>query len=192
MPAKLICTGRVVIAFVMFSIFVVMVSIALTYPAQARFMPLVVGIPGIGLTLFELIREVRRALHPETAVESDNAGSSGLPGDISRLIGQESAPLTQPDAPKLTPAEEAHRERMLLAYFTGLIGGILFFGFWIAMPVFIATFLREREKAGWRFALSSAIVTDVLLYAIFTKGLGVELHTGFITDWVMDMFAPGY
>jgi len=192
MPAKLIFNGRIVIAFVMFSIFVVMVGVALTYPAQARFMPLVVGLPGIGLTLFELIREVRRALHPETEVESDDAGSSGLPGDISRLIGQEAAPLAQPDAPKRTPAEESRRERALLAYFTGLIGGILFFGFWIAMPVFIATFLREREKASWRFALLSAIVTDALLYAIFTKGLGVELHTGFITDWVMDIFAPSY
>jgi hypothetical protein len=191
MPAKLVFNGRIVIAFVMFAIFVVMVGVALTYPPQARFMPLVVGLPGIALTLFELTREVRRALHPEMAVESES-GSSSLPGDISRLIGQESAPLSQPDAPKLSPAEETRRERILLTYFTGLILGILFFGFLVAVPVFIATFLREREKASWRFAILSAVATDVLLYAIFLRGLGVDLHNGFITEWLMDLIAPGY
>ncbi|MGE5539075.1 MAG: tripartite tricarboxylate transporter TctB family protein [Gemmatimonas sp.] len=191
MPAKLIFNGRVLIALVMFLFFVVMVGIALGYPAQARFMPLVVGLPGIALTLFELFREVRRAARPEVAATADHGASSGLPSDISRLIGQDAA-LPQGDAPKLSAAEESRRERILLTYFTALIGGILFFGFWITIPAFIATFLREREKAGWAFALSSAIVADVFLYVIFVRVLGVDLHNGFVTEWAMDLVAPGY
>src|SRR4051812_10082246 len=119
MPAKLIFNGRVVLAFVMCAIFVTMVTIALGYPSQARFMPLVVGLPGIGLTLFELIKEVRRALRPDTVAELDSGPSGGLPSDISRLIGQDAVPPPKLEAHKLSAAEESRRERALLAYFTG-------------------------------------------------------------------------
>ena len=92
MPAKLICDGRVMMALVMFLIFVTMVGFALGYPAQARFMPLVVGLPGIGFTLFELIKETRRALTETGETESSGGDSNAiaLPDNVSRLIGRAS------------------------------------------------------------------------------------------------------
>ncbi len=51
--------GRVITAGIMFAIFVSMVGFSFTYPAEARFMPLVIGLPGIVLTLIQLVSEIR-------------------------------------------------------------------------------------------------------------------------------------
>jgi hypothetical protein len=190
MPAKILFSGRVAIALTMFLFFAIAVAIALTYPAQARFMPLVVGIPGIALTLFELIREVRRAL---TAENGENGGAGGgaieLPTDVSRLIGQTSVAV-EAEAPKLTRAEEQKREWILLLYFTLLIGGLLFLGFWITVPTFVLVFLREREKAGWLTALAGAAATLAVLYFVFDRTLGIDLHHGFVTEAVWEYLFP--
>ncbi len=44
-------SGKIAMNLVMLAIFVVMVGIALQYPPQARFMPLVIGLPAIALCL---------------------------------------------------------------------------------------------------------------------------------------------
>ena len=191
MPAKLICNGRVMMALVMFLIFVTMVGFALGYPAQARFMPLVVGLPGIGFTLFELIKEIRRALTEtgDTESVSDNSNAIALPGDVSRLIGQESVTV-QGETQHMTPAELQKRERILLVYVTAMIAALIVFGFWVTVPAFVATFLREREKASWRMTIGSAVAVIAVLYFVFYRGLGIDLHTGFVTQWGWDILFP--
>lgn len=191
MPAKLICNGRVMMALVMFLIFVAMVGFALGYPAQARFMPLVVGLPGIAFTLFELIKEIRRSLTETEKTDSVGGDSNtiALPEDVSRLIGQESV-LVQGETPQLTGAELQKRERILLGYVTAMIAALIVFGFWITVPAFVALFLREREKASWRMTIGSATAVLAVLYFVFYRGLGIDLHTGFVTEWVWDILFP--
>lgn len=53
--------GRVVVAGLMLLIFAVMVGLALTYPGEARFLPLVIGIPGLVLCVMQLMIELRSA-----------------------------------------------------------------------------------------------------------------------------------
>lgn len=186
MPAKSIFTGRVMMALVMFLIFTTMVGIALGYPAQARFMPLVVGIPGIALTLLELVREIRRARSDEAPAGSDgDTGVVSVPGDVSRLIGQE-AVSAGAAAKSMSPAEIQKREWILLTYFTALIAGILVFGFWIAVPAFIVTFLRERERAKWTLTIGLAAAATAVIYVVFHRILGMDLFTGFVTQSVWD------
>jgi hypothetical protein len=53
--------GRIVTAGVMLAIFVTAVAIALIYfPASARMLPLVVGIPGILLSALQFVNELRQ------------------------------------------------------------------------------------------------------------------------------------
>lgn len=191
MPAKLICNGRVMMALVMFLIFMAMVGFALGYPAQARFMPLVVGLPGIGFTLFELIKETRRALTETNEPESpgDDSNTIALPDDVSRLIGRDSVTVQGETAP-LTAAELQKRERILLGYITAMIAGLIVFGFWVTVPAFVAAFLREREKASWRMTIGSAAAVMAVLYFVFYRGLGIDLHTGFVTQWAWDLLFP--
>ena len=51
--------GRVLVAGLMFVIFAVMVGVAFTYPGDARFLPLVIGIPGLVLCTVQLMIELR-------------------------------------------------------------------------------------------------------------------------------------
>ena len=51
--------GRTLTAAIMFAIFAVMVGLSLTYPADARFLPLVIGIPGLLLSALQLAIELR-------------------------------------------------------------------------------------------------------------------------------------
>jgi hypothetical protein len=53
--------SRVVFTGLMLAIFVAMDAMALTYPYKAGLMPLVVGLPGAVLCLFQMIVELRRA-----------------------------------------------------------------------------------------------------------------------------------
>ncbi len=51
--------GRVVVAGIMLLIFAVMVGFALTFPGEARFLPLVIGVPGLVLSLAQFVIELR-------------------------------------------------------------------------------------------------------------------------------------
>lgn len=51
--------GRVGTALVMFLVFATMTLLALGFPEKARLMPLLVGIPGTLLALFQLVVELR-------------------------------------------------------------------------------------------------------------------------------------
>jgi hypothetical protein len=52
--------SRVVFTGLMLAIFIAMDAMALTYPYKAGLMPLVVGLPGAALCLFQIIVELRR------------------------------------------------------------------------------------------------------------------------------------
>ena len=147
----------------MLAIFVGMVAVASQYPPQARFMPLVVGIPGIVLCIFELIRELRTAsAQPTVAVDRsvDEPGSAGA----------------------------GRREIVLWAYFIAFVAALILFGFWPSIPVFLLLFLRFAAGESWRFSLILTVLGTVVLFLVFQKGLGVTLHPGFITGLVLEQF----
>ena len=78
------------------------------------------------------------------------------------------------------------REIILWSYFLGLIGGILLFGFWPTIPVFLLLFLRFEAELTWLKAVLVAAVGFTVLYLAVAKGLRVELHQGFITSYLID------
>lgn len=51
--------GRTITAGVMLAIFLIMVGMALTYPGEARVLPLVIGIPGTILSAIQFVVELR-------------------------------------------------------------------------------------------------------------------------------------
>jgi len=152
-------SGRFAMTVVMLSVFVAMVGIASQYPPDARFMPFIVGIPAIALCLLQLGLDFRDSLRSKT------------------------------------PAPEAHgertvrREMIMGGYFIGLVGGLLLFGFLLAVPVFVAVFLRHWAQTSWRFALGLTAAASVILYTVFVRVLGVALHPGFVTGYVLDRFS---
>lgn len=170
----------------MLAVFTTMVGVALTYPAGARFMPLTIGIPAIGLCLLQVYLDLRRK--DATTQERDEIREAEE--KASRVVGHEVhfEHVEIADVPT-DPRELVRREVIAWSYFLGFVVGILLFGFWISIPIFLISFLRERAKASWTKALLLGGTASIAFYLIFTKGLGVTLHQGLITGWIVDRMA---
>jgi len=193
MKSSLVKYSNSVMTVVMLAIFVVLVGLASGYPPGARFMPLVVGIPAIVLCLLQLAldaRERRRgaAEISDTRSELEKAGEK-----VSRMVGRRvdfriSHEFMPGVGPEISPQEMVRRELVLWGYFLGFIAGIIVFGFWAAIPVFLVAFLRFQAKAGWLFSLGLGIGASVLMSFVFERLFRVVLHTGFVTDYVLGLF----
>lgn len=173
--------------FVMLAIFTTMVGIATTYPPGARFMVFVVGIPAIGLCLLQLAIDLARRRVPSA---EENA-LQDAEDQVSRIAGRRvhfEMPSDSGLLPEtvLEPRERLRREIVAWSYFIGLIGGILLFGFRITVPLFLVAFLRFQARTGWRAALLYGVGGAMAMYLLFEKLLRVSLHTGFITEFVLD------
>jgi hypothetical protein len=190
MPAKLLINGRILMALVMFLIFATMVGIALGYPAQARFMPLVVGIPGIALTLIELVRETIHTLRPAAKPGAERDESEAMPEGVARIVARAERAAPAAVMQGKDPSGAQKREWILLSYLTAMIAGLLLFGFWIAVPAFVIVFLKEREKTGWPLTIVLTIGALAVLYFVFYRALGVDLHEGFITEAIKEVLFP--
>lgn len=155
--------GRLVMSLVMLAIFSVMVAMATQYPPQARFMPLVVGVPGIALCVIQVLLELA-ARRRATA-----AGMSAVTADVPG-------------------AEARRRELVLWGSFLGLVASLILFGFYVTIPLFLVAFLRGYAKESWRFSLGLSAAGSTLLALVFHVGLGVVLHPGFLLEPVLDHF----
>lgn len=141
----------------MLAIFGGMVGVATQYPPQARFMPLVVGLPGIALCLVQVVLEIAARRRATTGVTADGPG-----------------------------AEARRRELVLWGSFLGLIASLILLGFWLTIPFFLLAFLRGYAKESWRFSLALSAGGSMLLALVFHVGLGVMLHKGFLLEPVLD------
>ena len=170
----------------MLAVFAIMVGTAMTYPEGARFMPLTIGIPGILLCLLQIGLDFRRPL--DTRPEKDEMQEAQE--KAAKLVGHkvEFGEAALIDAPQ-DQKEMARREVLTWAYFLGFIGGVLLFGFYAAIPVFLVAFLRERAGATWKRSLMLSGVASVAFYLIFAKGLSVVLYPGALTGLIMDRLA---
>jgi Tripartite tricarboxylate transporter TctB family len=168
------------LTFIMFLIFTSMVAISFDYPSKARFMPLVVGIPGIVLCLIQLAIDLFRSPAADTA------------SSVGQSIAAASAPESshQEELPEFGP-HTARQEVIMWSYFVSFIAGVILFGFYISVPIMLLTFLRRQGEASWKFALAMAVIATLALYLMFGRLLGIELHPGFVTRWVMHALGLG-
>ncbi len=167
--------GKVLMSLVMLAIFVTMVAMAATYPPDTRFLPFVIGIPGIVLALIQVASELvdarRAAGAPPTAKPGPDASA------------HEKAEAAAHGVYERPP--EVRREIVLLAYLVGLAAAVLLLGFWLAIPVFVIAFLRFHERETWRLTLALTASAWVVLYLMFDSLLGIIVHEGFLTQYVL-------
>jgi len=146
-------------------IFTVMVAISSQYPAGARFMTFVVGLPAIALCLLQLALDVReRRL-----------------GDAVGRHRTQAAP-SEPGTASAATAHNPRKELIVWGYFLALVAGVLLFGFYATVPVFIAWFLRFQARASWIMSFGLAAAAGAVVYLAFEHVLRVPLHPGFLTD----------
>lgn len=179
--------------FVMLAIFVSMVGIATQYPPQARFMPLVVGIPAIALCLLQIFLDIRAFRRNDVEVEDTRSDVEKAQAEVSRYAGRqvESEAAGAADVPVMLdsgiPPNMVGREVLLWSYFLGFVASVLVFGFWPTIPVFLVTFLRFEAHLRWRNAVLAGLIGAGILYLGVAKGLRVDLHPGFLTAYLFDL-----
>lgn len=154
---------------IMLVIFSTMVAIATQFPADARFMPFIVGIPGIVLCLIQLGLDAMRAHDGGFLSHFRIAPKAGKPVETVELELSEFGPHT------------VKQELRMWVYLVSFIAGILVFGFYVSVPVMLITFLRREAEASWRTALLLAIGGTTVLYLMFGLLLQIQLHHGFLT-----------
>lgn len=147
----MILNGRIITTSVMLAIFAGMSLMAVGYPEKARFLPLLVGVPGTLMCLTQLVFDVRSALQGRTAEDTAEA------------------------------ALEHPREVKMFFWLALFFIGIMSFGFLYAAPVLVLAFLRFGEKEPWKTAILGGLGAWVILYGVFTWVLELFLFEGFVT-----------
>ena len=72
---------------------------------------------------------------------------------------------------------ESQRFGLSLAWIVGFFLGIYLLGFIIAMPLFIAAYLK-RQRRGWLTSISFAVIVTSVLYGVFELVLQAGLYPG--------------
>jgi hypothetical protein len=167
--------SRISMSLVMAAIFATMLLIASSYPPGARFMVYVVGIPAIALCLLQMILDLART-------PADKAEEQTSPAELAEAAHLELPPMDPP----LPPDVKIRREITVWTYFVSFIGLILIFGFWIAIPLLLLTFLRFQAGASWKNTFILTVCGTGIFYLFFERILQVHLHRGFLAPQIFE------
>ncbi|MDF1635370.1 tripartite tricarboxylate transporter TctB family protein [Mycoplana sp. MJR14] len=165
------------LTIIMLVFFSVMVGLAMEFPAKARFMPLIVGVPAIVLCLVQL------------AIDLFHSPKSAFHGAPRAGIAHE-VPGMEPELPEFGP-HTVSQEITMWIYFVAFVAGILAFGFYVSIPILLVTFLRRQAEASWRMTLSLAVAAPLVLYLMFGALLHIQLFSGFVTPRLLTLLGIG-
>jgi hypothetical protein len=153
----MILNGRIVTTLVMLAIFAGMSLMALGYAPKARYLPLLVSIPGTLMCLGQLLLDIRHARQARTSGSGAEEASE--------------------------PAETA-REIKMFAWLGIFFAGILAFGFLYAAPVVVAAYLKFGEREGWMTSVAAGVAAWLILYVVFGRLLELFLFEGLVTPMI--------
>jgi hypothetical protein len=151
-------------------------------------MTFVVGLPAIALCLLQLTldaRDRRRSAGPERGPSELEIAQQQVAQKVGHAVQFDvtAASIADEGAP-LDPHTKLRRELVVWGYFLALIGGVLLFGFHIAIPVFLFAFLRFQAGAKWTTTLLLTVIATAAIYFAFERVLRVPLHPGFLADQI--------
>ena len=189
--------GRTLLGVVMLGIFSVMVAIAADYPWQAAMLPMVIGIPGILLSLLQIgldmhnFHKAEGRIDPRTAFEIYMEEiSEATKGQVTMDIPADTQMTTLVEDPSVVGRTRRQREWLLWGYFYGLVVAVLLFGFWIGIPAFLIAFLRFYARESWRLTAALAFACWAVMYLLLVVLLEQVLFEGFVTGYILNVLAP--
>ncbi|MGH6922492.1 MAG: tripartite tricarboxylate transporter TctB family protein [Propylenella sp.] len=153
----MILSGRILTTLVMLVIFAGMSVMAIGYPEKARFLPLLVGIPGTIMCLAQLLIDIRHAFQ-------QRAGDAEADSDETA---------------------DASREAKMLLWLVLFFAGILAFGFLFGAPVIVAAYLRFAERETWTTSLVAGVGAWLVLYVVFVRLLELYVFDGLVTQLIL-------
>lgn len=104
--------------------------------------------------------------------------STGLTGEILKRKKYSGANQTQSE--NENKVELSWRRYAIVgAWLIGLLLIIFLFGFYIAVPLFLISYMIVH-KTKWHIALSISVVTSIILYTVFIFLLRVHVYQGIL------------
>ena len=167
--------GELIFGFLILGVIIAFVFYGLGYSHTARLVPLIVGIPGIIFVILQLMID-------------------SLPGVSKRLRKLSSKKdLFSTKEIKLKKGEVEEAEKILLPAQRGSTPAwimfvwialfavlICLFGYLVAIPVLVFSFLKFRARASWLYSILSAAGIEIVMYVGFVFLLNVFLYKGLL------------
>lgn len=150
---------RVIFALILLIFFCIAVFYAMQYGRVAGRAPLIVAIPGLLLTVYTLIVEIRQ----KDPVEDKTKNKAEE--------DQES---------ELSASELKRRERTIIFWIILLAILIYLIGFLFAIPIYFLLMLRIWGKEPWRLVIIQSIISAAVIYLFFVSLLHVNLYEGYL------------
>jgi hypothetical protein len=91
--------------------------------------------------------------------------------------------------PAVLGATSVASEIRTWTYFMAYIGGVLLFGFHVAVPILVAVYLRLEARLSALVAGLAAAGFTLAVYLMFERLLEFRLHEGFLTERLIDALA---
>ena len=79
--------GRILTSLIMVIVFATAVGLAFTYDPDARLLPLVIGIPGLALSVLQFVKELRESAEPAVTSEEHRREGSMFLWFIGFVVG---------------------------------------------------------------------------------------------------------
>jgi len=152
--------GRVTTAAFMLALFGAMSARAATFPYEAGFVPLVVGVPAMLLCAYVLWTEIARVRRG---------------GDASEEPAKAERPLDLRERPARFADQVA-----LIVWLWGFAAAIVAAGFLVGGTFATLAFVRFRLREPLTVTLGAAAVSYLTLYLVFEKMLGMVLFQGLV------------
>jgi hypothetical protein len=138
----------------------------------ARFVPLIVLIPTLGLLIFQLVLDLVPGLE-ESYRRFEKADLFGIERIRVRISAEEVDKVSQ-----------SRQEVNLLLWLLMLLTFIYLFGLLIALPAYTFLYLRRRSRESWKLSIAIAVGIYCLIYCVFILALRMRLYEGHLFSWV--------
>jgi len=165
--------GELVFGLLVLGIISLFVFLSLGYSRTARFLPLVVGIPGMIFILVHLISSLPGVASRRGELGSEKDATEKKAG---KGVGQKEGEPADVEA----ETEVVSPAWTMFVWIGVLVVAIVLFGFLVAVPAVVFAFLKFRSKASWRYAILSAAGIAAVMYFGFVQLLEVFLYRGLI------------
>ena len=161
--------GSILLSGVFIIIFGGMIVLSQGYPEKARLVPLVVAVPGLLMSLVQLIIEL--FFKDKIQSKEEDSKTHGYEAAAQEEVAYEE---------ELTVEEIKKREAVMVGWILAILVLILAFGFWITIAAFLLIFLRIHGQETWKTTIAVTVGGWMTIYLIFQVILRIPLFEGFL------------
>jgi len=157
---KIRYNSKVLMDLCLIGIGLVVIITSLKWPLKTALFPVVVGVPVILMAIADLLLNL---FGREKMVEKQAAVDFKLSEDVDQTLA-------------------IRRTLLAFAWIIGFFLMILFFGFHLAVPLYVFLYLRIQGREGWRISLLLMLSAWVLFYGLFVWLLDTPFQGGWFFD----------